>query len=293
MSRLQSLGIFLLLLVGLFILIDHYEAESKKTSTTSSGTAISSVATASTASTKRRTYYRGVRLEELLGWTASEATEALVSYATQMEGEEREALFESLPLIANRILGLETGPGTPRGWLNEQALMLQEPNRNLRGAAQLAQRLLDLLGGSPVGANKSSAVPVLPAAAAEPVAGGLLPGVSGSLSSAFAVPPSTAEAGARASSSGAVASLSALGMKSVVGGRPERTTPGPRTPLLRCARSIPLLTNPSHHPTHWLAHEARPFKDGPASPSLHRRSALHQGARCRPRPRGWRALFVP
>ena len=150
-----ALCLFLLLIVSLFMLIDYYDSENQvKTGQSANASAVASlgnpgaVGTSSNVPTKRRTYFRGVRLEELLNWTASEATEALASYATLMEGDEREALFSTLPLIANRVLGLDVQPGAPKGWLNEQATHLVEPNKNVRAATQLQQRVLDLLAAA-------------------------------------------------------------------------------------------------------------------------------------------------
>lgn len=97
---------------------------------------------------KRHAYTTGTRLEELLRWPAADGAEGLLAYVRKMDWEDRETLFKSLPQIANVILGLDTaatGLAGGRGWLNEQAELLHEPNRNPRLAAQLHATLLELL----------------------------------------------------------------------------------------------------------------------------------------------------
>ncbi len=66
-----------------------------------------------------------------------------------MEGDERDAFYAALPQLTNRVLGLDHAGGASQGWLNEQATLLVEPRRNLREAAALQERLLDLLIAPP------------------------------------------------------------------------------------------------------------------------------------------------
>lgn len=145
---LVSLGLLLLLIVGLFIMIDSFDQQPSASSALASmGGATASAANGGASKpAKKRVYTQGVRLEDLLTWPAADAAEALAAYLQQMEGDEREALFSHLPQATNCVLGLDQHvPGSPRGWLNEQSRLLSEPNRNVRGAQALAQKLLDLV----------------------------------------------------------------------------------------------------------------------------------------------------
>ena len=148
----------ILMLVAIFIWIDYIDDDGKGNSSAPSSSGGSSSAGTSTASSrpsggwsapsKKRVWTSGVRLDELLSWSTLEATEALAAYASQMVGDEREAFYVSLPQIANAVLGLDHGPGSPRGWLNDQSNLLVEPNKNLRDAQQLHARLLGLLAAA-------------------------------------------------------------------------------------------------------------------------------------------------
>tara|TARA_B100000524_G_scaffold134284_1_gene66917 strand:+ start:144 stop:2801 length:2658 start_codon:yes stop_codon:yes gene_type:complete len=103
-----------------------------------------------------RLYVPGTRLDDLLRWSALDASVALHAYMRQMDWEERDALLGALPQIANCILGLDpTGGTTSRGWLNEQEDLLHEPHRHLRAANSLQNSLLELLSA----VSPSSLVP--------------------------------------------------------------------------------------------------------------------------------------
>ncbi|KAL1529623.1 hypothetical protein AB1Y20_000565 [Prymnesium parvum] len=91
-----------------------------------------------------RVYTSGTRLEELLGWTSVEATEALYMYILQMEGEEQEALFNSLPQVVDRLTGLDNSKSNA-AWLIEQSALLREPGKNVRLAQQIDQKVCALL----------------------------------------------------------------------------------------------------------------------------------------------------
>ena len=229
---LVALMIFLLALVGLFLLIDSYENASNTSSSSSSSagsapnattstTNLHAAAAASASTTKKRTYYRGVRLDELLTWSATEASEALAAYVTQMEGDEREALFSALPQLTNCVLGLDhaAGAGAPRGWLNEQANLLVEPHRNLRASQQLAQRLLDLLQAAvaPSPTAPVSAVPAPASAAPQPRS----PAGGGAAATAALSP------GRAGGAAGLLGGLSTASSNILGASRPgERTKPG-------------------------------------------------------------------
>ena len=127
----------------------------------------------------RRVYSNGVRLEELLRWPAVDACRALHAYALEMSGEDTEAFFSALPQITNCVLGLDHANGAlNKGWLNQQALLLIEPQRNPRLALQLQAALFDLLTAQPAAAAASAGTSLL-----SPLAQGATrrPGQPGSL----------------------------------------------------------------------------------------------------------------
>ena len=206
----------LLMVAALFLFLDSLE-DAKVPNPPGGATSTSSTKPVNTSvfgggTGKKRVYTSGVRLEELLFWSALEAPEALVAYCAQMEGDEREALFSALPQVTSCILGLESGLNTPKGWLNEQAnLLLDGPHKSVRNAQQLAQKLLDLLvaatppSGGGNGAGGAAAAALSPMASAKAAASSSSsPG--GGLSNAFsAFGGGGGGIGAGAASSSAVA----------------------------------------------------------------------------------------
>ncbi|KAL3919568.1 MAG: hypothetical protein SGPRY_005580 [Prymnesium sp.] len=90
----------------------------------------------------QRVYTSGTRLEELLSWSSVEATEALYLYILQMEGEEQEVFFNTLPRVAECLTGLDN---STHAWLNDQASLLRDPGRNVRLAQQIDQKVCALL----------------------------------------------------------------------------------------------------------------------------------------------------
>lgn len=90
-----------------------------------------------------RVYTTGTRLEDLLSWSALDASIALHAYMRQMDWEERDALLGALPQIANCILGLDpTGGSTSRGWLNEQEVRRQRMPTSWLPSARSSARVL-------------------------------------------------------------------------------------------------------------------------------------------------------
>ena len=209
-----ALGMLILVIVALFIFIDSMDTNSGVAATATSSTSAAGVAN---KPQKKRVYTSGTRVEELLTWSALESTEALAAYLQQMEGDEREALFSHLPQVANCVLGLDHhGPSSARGWLNEQANLLSEPNRNVRAAQNLAQRLLDLLAAPARGGGPGAVVG----------GGGSLGGSGVASATMSASSPGAPGAAAGAGTNGSAAS----GFSSVLGSIAHTAgTSGPKT----------------------------------------------------------------
>ena len=155
-SAVVALTLLLVLIVGIFVVISSLDDSPAVGAGGAGGTAAGATAAgpagglAGAWTAKKRVYTSGVRLEELFRWTSLEASEALAAYASQMEGDEREAFYARLPQITNLVLGLDhSGPDKPVGWLNEQYKLLVEPNKDARAAAQLQSRLQDVLEAPP------------------------------------------------------------------------------------------------------------------------------------------------